>query len=167
MPVQDIPTLKGYFEAGDKPTEGQFGDLIDSCHNSLVSPSGSAAYDDLVNGNFVAAVSRLGGSATVLANPSTGVYTFTAQEGAHALSIDIDGNSSVLDTDQLTINYDNSANSRDKPFSVSIVDKQTNKPAPIQTNGTLPAITFSGNITTLVFPGMNNYPAQGFRIELR
>ena len=34
MTAQDRTTLKGYFETGDTPTQSQFGDFIDSVHNS-------------------------------------------------------------------------------------------------------------------------------------
>ena len=33
MSKQGLTTLKGYFNAGDVPTEANFADLIDSCHN--------------------------------------------------------------------------------------------------------------------------------------
>jgi hypothetical protein len=33
MSKQGLTTLKGYFNAGDVPTEANFADLVDSCHN--------------------------------------------------------------------------------------------------------------------------------------
>lgn len=33
MSIQTKTTLKSYFETGDKPTQAQFADLIDSCYN--------------------------------------------------------------------------------------------------------------------------------------
>ncbi|CAK0748594.1 hypothetical protein CCP1ISM_20044 [Azospirillaceae bacterium] len=37
MPVQSKTTLKGYFNTGDKPTEAQFADLIDSFFTPIVA----------------------------------------------------------------------------------------------------------------------------------
>ena len=36
MSIQSKTTLKSYFNTGDKPTEAQFADLIDSCYNGLM-----------------------------------------------------------------------------------------------------------------------------------
>lgn len=38
MAQKNKNTLKGYFNTGDKPTEQQFGDLIDSFHNKVDEP---------------------------------------------------------------------------------------------------------------------------------
>ena len=47
MATQTKTTVKGYFNTGDKPTESQFGDLIDSSHfaKDVVTQSGTAAED--------------------------------------------------------------------------------------------------------------------------
>ena len=37
MSVKTLETLKSYFNTGDKPTESQFVDLIDSCYNNMES----------------------------------------------------------------------------------------------------------------------------------
>ena len=64
MSIQSKTTLKSYFNTGDKPTEAQFADLIDSCYNGLrqideqlVSNSGSGGgfmtfYTSFNNTNF-------------------------------------------------------------------------------------------------------------------
>lgn len=44
MAVQTKVTLKTYFQTGDKPTQGQFGDLIDSLlHVNEIPASGGTA----------------------------------------------------------------------------------------------------------------------------
>ena len=167
MAVQTIPVLKTFFEAGDKPTETQFADLIDSCHNDNAPGGGGPVYDDLTSGNFISSVSRLAGSTTGLATPSSGVYTFTIQAGGHVLEIDIDGDSSVLDTATLTLNIDNSANSRNRYFNVQLLDKINGGLVDQQATGTNHTQTFAGNITTIIFPGMNGFSPSGFTVMLR
>jgi plasmid maintenance system antidote protein VapI len=52
MPVQDSATLKSYFERGDKPTQAEFDDLIDTLFSMLTGSSLSdAAYSGAWNGD--------------------------------------------------------------------------------------------------------------------
>lgn len=49
MPAQDAATLKSYFERGDKPTEAQFADLIDSIFSPVVGAGGVIVEETLAD----------------------------------------------------------------------------------------------------------------------
>lgn len=46
MARQDINDLKGKFEKGDLPSQDDFGDLIDSCYNSISGYNGTIQFID-------------------------------------------------------------------------------------------------------------------------
>ena len=53
MSVKTLETLKSYFNTGDKPTESQFVDLIDSCYNNMESEALSVSTSTKSIGQFV------------------------------------------------------------------------------------------------------------------
>lgn len=169
MAVVDITTLKSYFEAGDKPTEAQYIDFIDTLFDQgAAAGTGEVQYDSGSSGNFVWLAERLAGSATTLANTATGEYTFTVQASAGAVKIDIDGDNTILNgSNELVVKIDNSANSRDRRFVVQLYDDNNGALVDQQATGTAHTQTLSGNVTTITFPGMNGFGATGYRILLR
>lgn len=168
MAVVDITTLKSYFEAGDKPTEAQYIDLIDTLFDQSTPGGGEVQYDSGTSGNFVWLGARMAGTATTLANTATGEYTFTVQSGADQLRITIDGDNTILNgSNELIIKINNTANSRDRRFSVQLLDDNNGALVDQQATGTAHTQTVSGNITTITLPGMNGFGATGYRVILR
>lgn len=166
MAVVSIVTLKSYFEAGDKPTEAQYIDLIDTL-SSLPAAGGSISWDSLTSGTVSAESSRFGGSATVIANPGTGIYSFTVQASTELLTLDVDGVPGSTDAGNFTIQVDNSVNSRDRFFEVQIINKATGDYVDVIATGTAPTQTAAANVTSIVFGNMNGFSASGFKILLR
>jgi hypothetical protein len=72
MATQTGTTLKTYFNTGDKPTEGQFGDLIDS--NLNLTDGGTVAGDSTFSGNTTFSAPITASSAT---NNTFGLTTFS------------------------------------------------------------------------------------------
>ena len=120
------------------------------------------------SGNFTADITRKGGSAPTITNPSPGTYNLSIKAGSEISEIDIDcapGIELSGGTD-LIIEIDNSANSRDRKFTVQIVNKTNGVIANMHNLGVTPIRSISGNITTLTFPDVNGF-TNGFEIELR
>ncbi len=88
MAVQDSATLKSYFETGDKPTQSQFGDLIDTTVHGIIDvvrdhgAVGDGATDDTaaIQAALDAAVATSGRQIVRL---SAGDYLVTRQFTAH------------------------------------------------------------------------------------
>lgn len=59
MSVQTKTTLKSYFNTGDKPTEAQFADLIDSCYNDLLQTQPVASVNVTNNTSATLAISNV------------------------------------------------------------------------------------------------------------
>ena len=128
----------------------------------------SVAHDSLSSGNFTAEIDRLGGVATTLANPSAGQYDLTVGAGAHLDVVSIQGDNSTLNASQeMVINIDNSANSRDRRFLVQLYDANSGALVDQQLTGTVHNQAVSGNVTTITIPGLNGFGATGYIIELR
>jgi len=169
MAIVSSTVLKSYFEVGDKPTEAQYIDLIDTLFDQGVAVGiGEMQTDSLTSGAFVSEVSRLAGTATTLANTGTGEYTFTVQSSAHVVAIDIDGDNTILNgSNELIIKINNSANSQDRRFIVQLLDDNNDALVDQQLTGTAHTQAVSGNITTITLPGMNGFGATGYRVLLR
>jgi len=74
MAIQDRTTLESYFETGDKPSQAQFKDLIDSCFN---------LDEDFVNNSDTLFVSKNGNDSTAVIGNSLRPYlTITAAKAA-------------------------------------------------------------------------------------
>ena len=130
-----------------------------------VAGGGAAVFDDLTSGTLTAEVTRLGGSATVLSNPSANTYDLEVQAGAYPAHIVVKGDAThASGLGDLTITVDNSANSRDRGFVVQLYNA-SGTPVDMHATGTAPNMTFSGNVTTLQFGNMNGF-GTGFRLDL-
>ena len=75
MSVQTKEILKSYFETGDKPTQAQFADLIDSCFNlpELVKRTVTVLN---IDNNTTAAKLTISGSKAQLQHTVTYLYTY-------------------------------------------------------------------------------------------
>ena len=75
MSVQTKEILKSYFETGDKPTQAQFADLIDSCFNlpELVKRTAKVAK---IDNNNAAVTLTISGSKEQLQHTVTYLHTY-------------------------------------------------------------------------------------------
>ena len=135
---------------------------------AALAAGSSKTTDSLSSGDVTAEIKRVGGSATVLTNPGAGVYDLEIQSGADLERLRVYGDTDTLDgSNQFTLTIDNSANSEDRSFMVQLYQGNDGSLVVQQETSTNHTQTFSGNITTLLFPGMNGFGATGFYIELR
>lgn len=74
MSVQTKEILKSYFETGDKPTQAQFADLIDSCFNLPELVKRTATVSKISN-NVTAVTLTISGSKAQLQHTVTYLYT--------------------------------------------------------------------------------------------
>lgn len=74
MSAQTKEILKSYFETGDKPTQAQFADLIDSCFNLPELVKRTATITE-VNNNATAVTLTISGSKAQLQHTVTYLYT--------------------------------------------------------------------------------------------
>lgn len=83
MSVQTKEILKSYFETGDKPTQAQFADLIDSCFNlpELVKRTATVAN---IDNNDIAATVTISGSKAQLQHTVTYLYTYVTNTDNNA-----------------------------------------------------------------------------------
>ena len=80
---------------------------------------------------------------------------------------DVDGVLVGNGSNELIIKINNTANSRDRRFSVQVLDDNNGGLVDQHATGTNHTQTVSGNITTITLPGMNGFGATGYRIILR
>lgn len=137
-----------------------------------ISPSvgggGGLVHDDLIDGTFTADVTRSGGSAMTLSGNGASGYTITAPSGAEATAITVfASNAHVNGSNELVLKFDNSANSRNRRFSLQMKFGNNGQLVDQHGTGTNHAETVSGNITTIIIPNFNGNGAAGFFIELR
>lgn len=144
---------------------------VDTSTNRLylkTTTAGSMSYDDFSSGTVTTSVTRYGGAATTLTNPSTGTYRFTANSTAYLEAIDFQGNNANLSSGELTIIIDNSSNSRDRLFTAQIIGLSSNGYVDVIATGTNYTETVTvGNITTIVFSNMSGFGTAGYKIMLR
>lgn len=74
MSAQTKEILKSYFETGDKPTQAQFADLIDSCFNLPELVKRTATVAKIAN-NVIAITLTISGSKAQLQHTVTYLYT--------------------------------------------------------------------------------------------
>lgn len=74
MSVQTKEILKSYFETGDKPTQAQFADLIDSCFNLPELVKRTATVSEISN-TATAVTLTISGSKAQLQHTVTYLYT--------------------------------------------------------------------------------------------
>lgn len=135
---------------------------------ALAAGGSSKSTDSLTSGSVTARISRVGGTATTITNPSAGTYDLDIKSGADIERITVHGDNGDLDgSNQFILTIDNSANSAARTWMVQIYQTNTGALVDQQATATNHTQTVSGNVTTLTFPGMNGFGATGFDIELR
>lgn len=124
--------------------------------------------DNLSEGTFTADVNRLGGTATVLTNPSAGQYVFTIQSDAYIAGAKIFANNNHLNaSSEIVLIFNNSANSIDRNFVVQLYDANSEANAdPALIPGINWSQSTSGNTTTITIPGVNGFGSTGFYVHL-
>ena len=75
MSVQTKEILKSYFETGDKPTQAQFADLIDSCFNLPESAKRTVTVTNIADADTTATLT-ISGSKAQLQHTVTYLYTY-------------------------------------------------------------------------------------------
>jgi hypothetical protein len=130
--------------------------------------TGSVSYETFTSGSVTTNVSRIGGTSTVVTNPSTGVYTYTVAANTHILEIDFLGTSAnIAPGGTLTLNIDNSANSRDRYFTVQILQRTSNGQVDEEGTGTVYTQSSSANLTTISIDNLSGFDPAGYRLMLR
>lgn len=133
-----------------------------------VTAGGAMAYDSLSIGAVTARIARLGGTACTLTNPSTGVYLITIPVGAHVSDISFFAtNAHVAGDNSITVQVNNAANARDRRLSVDQFTGNTGSLQNAHTNGTVPTITYTANVSSCYVPGFAGYGATGCFLEFR
>lgn len=128
---------------------------------------GTVAYETFTSGSVTTNVSRFGGTNTIVTNPSTGVYTYTVAANSHILEIDFLGNDANLNSGVITLNIDNSANSRDRYFTVQVLQRTTNGQIDEEATATVYTQSSSANTTTIQISNLGGFGTAGYRLMLR
>ncbi|PHN00627.1 hypothetical protein, partial [Flavilitoribacter nigricans] len=125
-------------------------------------------YDDLTSGTLTGYISRQGGSTTTISSPSTGEYNFTIQSGSEILRAEFFGNNDnlVSGTGELILRLNNSLNSRNRRYSVQIIDGNNGAQVSPTGFGVSYTQTVSGNITTINIPNLGSFGPTGYYILL-
>lgn len=128
----------------------------------------SVVADTYSIGNFDADVTTIGGTFTIVTNPSAGKYDFDIATGAHVDGIRIYGNNTTLNANQeMVIEIDNVLNSGAQTFLVQLYDANNGAVVNQQVTATVHTQIVSGPVTTITIPGLNGFGATGFYVELR
>lgn len=132
------------------------------------SLSSVPSHDSLSSGAVTVESDRFGGTATVLSNPGAGIYTLTGQTNSYVANATIFGNNTTLNgSNEMVINFDNSANSQDRRFIVQLYNATSDGLVDQQVTGTNHVQSVTGNVTTITIPGLNGFGATGFYVEIR
>lgn len=125
-------------------------------------------YDDLTSGSLTGYISRQGGTATTVSSPATGEYNFSIKAGSEVLRAEFFGNNSNLasGTGELILRLDNSLNSRNRRYSVQIIDGNNGAQINPTAFGVSYTQTVSGNITTINIPNLGGFGPTGYYILL-
>lgn len=130
--------------------------------------AGAIAYDTYSSGAVSTTASRFGGTAIAVTNPGSGQYRYTIPASTNVMEIDFDGNNTNLDgSAELSLIIDNSANSRDRFFTVQIIEKSGNSHVNQFATGTRYIQTVAGNVTTIKLAQLSGYSSAGYKIMLR
>lgn len=130
--------------------------------------AGAVAYDTYSSGAVSTTASRFGGTAIAVTNPGSGQYRYTIPASTNVMEIDFDGNNTNLDgSAELSLIIDNSANSRDRFFTVQIIEKSGNSHVNQFATGTRYIQTVAGNVTTIKLAQLSGYSSAGYKIMLR
>lgn len=162
-------TLLGYDGSGN-PTEVAVGTGLSLSGATLTATGGggsAVAYDNLTIDGMSVSITRLGGTAASISGDNEG-YTLTLTSGTEILGIVIEGNSTntTSGTGDFLLDIDNSANSRDRFFMVQVFTRPNGSLFDAVTNS-LPTLTASGNVTSLVVAGADGFGSNGSRIILK
>jgi hypothetical protein len=126
------------------------------------------AYDSLVLGSVLVEVTRLGGTATSLSNPSQGEYVLAVPADTKVESIEIFGDNGDLNgANEMIFRINNSANSKNHRWMVQLYDANNGALVDQQATGTNHVQSISGAITSLTIPGLNGFGATGYFIIIK
>lgn len=113
-------------------------------------------------------VERGGASAITGSTSAAGVYDIVVPAGSRPFGIKFIGANLNLRLDNaLQINIDNSANGYDLDFNTDVTTTSNNTEISEFATGVNPNQTHSGNITTLLFSGMNAFGLSGYTLRLK
>lgn len=130
--------------------------------------AGAVAYDTYTSGSVTTTSSRFGGTAVAVTNPSSGQYKYTIPAETHVMEIDFKGNNTNLDgSAELSLIIDNAANSRDRLFTVQIIELSGNSHVNQFATATKYIQTTTANVTTIKMGQLSGYGASGYKILLR
>lgn len=142
-------------------------------YNSSISPNVdlsdvSVYYDSLVSGAVTVWVSRIGGIATVLANPASGEYNLTISEGASLEYFTVKGTNATLNgSNEMVIRVINATNNRSRRITLQLYDVANNALVDQQVTGTNHTSVVAGATTTITVPGLNGFGGTGYFIDGR
>lgn len=130
--------------------------------------TGIVSFDTYASGFMTTTVSRYGGSATIITNPTAGQYTYTIAASGYPITIDFEGQTTSLNgSNELVLVIDNTANARSRIFSVQLISKAGNSQVNAFATGTNYTQSVSGYITTITIPNMNGFGVTGYKVMLR
>lgn len=113
-------------------------------------------------------VERGGASAITGSTSSAGVYDIVIPTGSRPFGIKFSGaNLNLRPDNALEIKVDNSANGYDLDFNSDITTTNNNTEISEFATGVNPNQTHSGNITIILFSGMNAFGSNGYTLRLK
>lgn len=173
MAIVDKTTLKTYFEAGDKPTESQFEDLIDSlAHTNDVGGGGggvSIVASSTTAGSTTMTMFYVGDTAPTFSFNALGDFDLSIPDGTKLLSYNWQGTSSETDSGALQVEItDNNSVPLDYYGSYAILALATEQLADLSAFGiTITQAAGVSGVVTHSFVNLNGFGASGFRIMAR
>lgn len=172
MAIVSKVTLKTYFETGDKPTEGQFEDLIDSlAHVTDVGGGGGGGADirlGFVTTNAAAFVWYSGDDPPTFTEDAAGEYTLTEIAGTLIKKIQFIGNEDSLSGSGGLLIHIVSEDGNDHTVNTAIIDRDSGQELK---NYAAPGITvtqdISGGTNDYALTSMDIYGVAGFKLNLQ
>ena len=168
MSIVSKTTLKSYFETGDKPTEGEYIDLIDSLAHTNDVPVTSSTLNQVelsASGETSLWLTYSGSSAPTMSKDAAGTFRLTVAAGVIPVSFNWKANNTNLTAGneiKLIIEDDDE---QEWFLSCQILALGSNQLADMHGLGTAPteSETAAGEVT-VTWPNMNGFGASGFKI---
>lgn len=130
--------------------------------------SASKALDTATSTTVDISAKRSGGAAGALDVIGPGIYRWTATAGADTERIEITGNNTNLRPDNaFEFRFNNSANAENREWLIQVKSLTNNQVQDLAALGINPQQTIVGNVTTIIFSGMNGFSSNGYQITLR
>ena len=174
MAIVDKTTLKTYFETGDKPTESQFEDLIDSlAHTNDVGGGGgstSISVATLNHSTVSAFVRYIGDSIPTLTGDASAGWEITCPSDSRLLGFDFNADSNDLDgSNDLIVLVDNDATGTDNLYcEPMIINMNNGQVVDKPTFGNTITITNpNAGETQYVFNNLSGFGVTGVKICFR